>query len=277
MACANVANLLLVRTDARSQELAIRTALGARSTRLARLLLAESLTLALIGGVLGVAVAYGAVRLLVRLGPVNLPRLAEVSIDAATLAFGLVVSLVTGVMFGIAPIMKYALAPVPIMSVGRSITSSRQRSQFALVALQVALSLVLLVSAALMIRTFQALNHVDPGFAQPERVLTFSISIPPTEVAEAEQVTRQQQEMLQSIGAHSRRCVRCLHVAVANGYHWPNEHGDRSGGTDRRHSTNQSADPARFTWPVSRAWAPDYWRGATSIGRISSSGARWRC
>jgi predicted permease len=200
MACANVANLLLVRTDARSQELAIRTALGARSTRLARLLLAESLTLALIGGVLGVAVAYGAVRLLVRLGPVNLPRLAEVSIDAATLAFGLAVSLLTGIMFGIAPIMKYAQAPVPIMSVGRSITASRQRSQFALVALQVALSLVLLVSAALMIRTFQALNHVDPGFAQPDRVLTFSISIPPTEVAEAERVTRQQQEILQSIG-----------------------------------------------------------------------------
>ena len=200
MACANVANLLLVRTDARSQELAIRTALGARSTRLARLLLAESLTLALSGGVLGVAVAYGAVRLLVRLGPVNLPRLAEVSVDAATLAFGLAVSLVTGVMFGIAPIMKYVLAPVPIMSVGRSITASRQRSQFALVALQVALSLVLLVSAALMIRTFQALNHVDPGFAQPGRVLTFSISIPPTEVAEAERVTRQQQEILQSIG-----------------------------------------------------------------------------
>jgi predicted permease len=200
MACANVANLLLVRTDGRSQELAIRTALGARATRLARLLLAESLTLALIGGVLGVAIAYGAARLLVQLAPASLPRLAEVSIDAATLTFGLTVSLVTGVMFGAAPIIKYARAPVPMMSVGRTVTSSRQRSQFALVALQVALSLVLLVSAVLMIRTFQALTHVDPGFARPERVLTFSISIPPTEIAEAEQVTRQQQQILQSIG-----------------------------------------------------------------------------
>jgi predicted permease len=87
------------------------------------------------------------------------------------------------------------------MSVGRSVTPSRQRSQFALVVLQVALGLVLLVSATLMIRTFQALRNVDPGFMQPERVLTFSMSIPPTEVADAGRVTRMQQEMLQAIGA----------------------------------------------------------------------------
>ena len=183
---------------ARSHELAIRTALGAGWTRIARLLLAESMTLALLGGVLGVAVTYGAVRLLVLLGPANLPRLAEISIDATTLAFAFGVSLVTGVMFGVAPVVKYARPRVPMMSMGRSVTPSRQRSQFALVAIQVALALVLLVSAALMIRTFQALRNVDPGFMQPERVLTFSISIPPTEVAEAERVTRMQQEMRSS-------------------------------------------------------------------------------
>jgi predicted permease len=201
MACANVANLLLVRTDGRSHELAIRTALGAGWTRITRLLLAESMTLALIGGVLGVAITDAAVRLLVLLGPANLPRLAEISIDPTTLAFALGVSLVTGVMFGVAPVVKYARPRVPMTSVARSVTPSQQRSQFALVAIQVALALVLLVSAALMIRTFQALRHVDPGFMQPERVLTFSISIPPTEVTEAERVTRLQQEMLQAIGA----------------------------------------------------------------------------
>jgi predicted permease len=201
MACSNVANLLLVRTDARAHELAIRTALGASWTRIARLLLAESMMLAFLGGALGVAVAYGSLRLLVTLGPANLPRLAEVSVDGTTLTFALFVSLVTGVLFGLAPVVKYARPRIAAISVGRTVTPSRQRSQFALVALQVALGLVLLVSAALMIRTFQALRNVDPGFMQPERVLTFSISIPPTEVAEAERVTRVHQEMLQAIGA----------------------------------------------------------------------------
>jgi len=201
MACANVANLLLVRADGRTHELAIRTALGAGRARLARLLLAESMTLALLGGVIGVAVTYLAVQLLVLLGPANLPRLAEIAIDATTLAFALGVSLATGAMFGVAPIAKYARPSVPMMSVGRGVTPSRQRSQFALVALQMALALVLLVGAALMIRTFQALRNVDPGFIQAERVLTFSISIPPTEVAEAERVIGMQQEMLRAIGA----------------------------------------------------------------------------
>jgi predicted permease len=199
MACANVANLLLVRTDGRRRELAIRTALGAGWTRTARLLLVESMTLALFGAVLGVAITYAAVRLLVLLGPANLPRLAEISIDASTLAFAFGVSLVTGVVLGVAPILKYARPRAPLMHVARSVTPGRQRSQFALVAIQVALALVLLVSAALMIRTFQALRHVDPGFVQPERVLAFSIAIPQTEVAEAERVTRLQQEMLQAI------------------------------------------------------------------------------
>ncbi len=201
MACANVASLLLVRTDARTHEFAIRTALGASLTRLARLLLAESLMLAVLGGALGVAVAYGCVRLLVTLGPANLPRLAEISVDATALVFALFVSLVTGVVFGVAPVLKYARPHMATTSVVRSIMSSRQRSQFALVALQVALGSVLLVNAALMIRTFQALRNVDPGFVQPERVLTFSISIPPTEASEADRVTRMQQEMLQAIGA----------------------------------------------------------------------------
>lgn len=199
MACANVANLQLVRTEGRSNELAIRTALGAGWTHIARLLLAESMTLALVGGLLGVAITYAAVRLVVLLGPGNLPRLAEISIDPTTLVFALTVSLVIGVLFGVAPIVKYARRRPPMMSVVRSVTPSRQRSQFVLVAIQVALALVLLVGAALMIRTFQGLRDVDPGFTQPERLLTFSISIPPSQASEAERVTRLQEEMIEAI------------------------------------------------------------------------------
>lgn len=199
MACANVANLLLVRADGRSHELAIRAALGAGWTRIARLLFAEGMTLALIGALLGVAVAHGAVRLLVKLAPANLPRLAEISMDALTLAFAVGVSLAMGALLGVAPLGQYARPRVPVMSAARSVTPNQQRLQFALVAVQVALALVLLVSAALMIRTFWAMRDIDPGFTQPARVLTFSISIPPTEVVEAERVTHLQQEILQKI------------------------------------------------------------------------------
>ena len=205
MACANVANLLLVRADARRQEFAIRAALGARWTRVARALLVESLTLALLGGALGVGLAYGGLRLLVAIGPADLPRLSEISIDAVALGFALLVSLLSGLLFGLIPILRYA-EPQLATAIGgggrgASLTRERQRSQHALVAVQMALALVLLVSSGLMIRSFQALRRVDPGFTQPERVQTFSVSIPPTEVAEPERVTRMQHEILDRIAA----------------------------------------------------------------------------
>jgi predicted permease len=205
MACANVANLLLVRADARRQEFAIRAALGASWTRTARQLLVESLTLALLGGALGVGLAYGGLRALVAIGPSNLPRLSEISIDPVVLGFALTISLVSGLLFGFIPILKHArprlVDAVGVGSRGASLTRERQRSQQVLVAAQMALALVLLVSAGLMIRSFQALRSVDPGFAQPERVQTFSISIPATMVAEPERVTRMQHEVLDTIAA----------------------------------------------------------------------------
>jgi predicted permease len=204
MACANVANLLLVRASARQQEFAIRAALGARSTRVARQLLVESLTLALLGGALGVGLAHGGLRVLVALGPSNLPRLAEISLDSVVLGFALTMSVMSALLFGLIPILKAAqprLADAGGGGRGTILTRERQRSQQALVAAQVALALVLLVCAGLMIRSLQALRRVDPGFAEPQRVQTFSISISATMLAEPERVTRLQQQVLDNIAA----------------------------------------------------------------------------
>ncbi|MGH9199691.1 MAG: FtsX-like permease family protein [Vicinamibacterales bacterium] len=204
MACANVANLLLVRAAARQHELAIRAALGARWTRVARQLLVESLTLAVLGGALGVGLAYGGLRVLVAIAPSNLPRLAEISLDPVALGFALTISLMSGLLFALFPILKYArprLADAVGGGRGANLTRERQRSQQALVAAQVAVALVLLVSAGLMIRSFQALRRVDPGFTDPRRVQTFGLSISATMVADPERVTRMQREVLDKIAA----------------------------------------------------------------------------
>jgi predicted permease len=205
MACANVANLLLVRAERRHHEFAIRTALGARWTRLARALLVESVTLAVLGGVLGVGVAYAGLRVLVTMGPPNLPRLAEISIDPVALGFALTVSLLSGLLLGLIPILKYAgpRLATRLGSGGRSLTLTRERhrSQNALVAVQMALALILLVSSGLMIRSFQALRNVEAGFIRPRDVQGFTISIPPMEVAEPDRVTRMQHEIVEKIAA----------------------------------------------------------------------------
>jgi predicted permease len=205
MACANVANLLLVRADGRRQELAIRAALGASWTRLARAMLIESVALAVLAGLLGFGVANACVRALVAMGPPNLPRLLEITIDPLALGFALVVSLLSGLLFGVIPILKYVAPDVAatLASAGRSFTLTRERSrsQNALVVVQISFALILLVSAGLMIRSFQALRTVEPGFARPHDVQTFAISIPATEVAEAERVTRLQHEIVEKIAA----------------------------------------------------------------------------
>jgi predicted permease len=204
MACANVATLLLVQADGRRRELAIRAAMGASWTRIARQLLVESLAPALLGGALGVVVAHGGLRALVAIRPANLPRLDEISIDPAALGFALTVSLVSGLLFGLVPILKHArprAATPSLGSRGAGLTPERQRSQQALVIGQVALALVLLVSAGLMIRSFQALRRVDPGFVRPDRVLTFSMSVPVGMVAEPDRVVRLQHDLLDRIAA----------------------------------------------------------------------------
>ena len=203
IACANVANLLLVRAEGRQHELAIHAALGAGWTRIARDLLLESLALGLAGGVLGLGLAYAALRLLVSLAPAGLPRLNEISIDPTVLAFTLGISVLAGVLFGLIPVFKYAgpRLGTSLREAGRSLSQSRERhrARSMLVIVQVALALVLLISSGLMIRTFQALRQVEPGFRQPNEILTLRVSIPEAQVADPEHVVRMEDAILQKI------------------------------------------------------------------------------
>jgi len=205
IACANVANLLLVRAEGRQQELAIRAALGAGWGRIAQELLLESVTLSLIGGTLGLALAYGALRLLVAKGPATLPRLAEIGIDPLVLTFTLAVSLLAGLLFGLIPVVKYAGPRVSetLRAGGRTLSHGREklRARNTLVVVQVGLALVLLVGSGLMIRTFQALRHVQPGFIRPQEVQMMRVFIPEAQVHDPKGVMRMEQAMLDKLAA----------------------------------------------------------------------------
>jgi predicted permease len=200
IACANVANLLLVRAESRQQELSIRAALGAGRGRIARELLIESVLLALIGGVLGVGVATAALRLLTVIAPPSLPRLNEISLEARSLLFTLTLSLLSGLFLGLIPVWKYArnriVAGLGSSARTASVSRERHRSRNILVVAQVAMALVLLVGAVLMIRTFQQLRTVNPGFTDAPHVQTMRISIPDTVVADPQMVMRIQNDIL---------------------------------------------------------------------------------
>jgi len=205
IACANVANLLLVRAQGRQQELAIRAALGATPGRIASELLFENLVLALVGGVLGLALAYAGLRVLIAMAPSGLPRLQEIGMDGPTLLFSLAVSLVASLLFGSVPVLKYAGKDLGtgLRQGGRSMSEGRERhrSRSVLVVVQVALAVILLISSGLMLRTFHALTTVDPGFAAPEQLQTFRVNIPETDVKDPERVVRMQEEILHKIEA----------------------------------------------------------------------------
>jgi predicted permease len=205
IAAANVANLSLVRIEARQQEIAIRSALGAGPAQIVRALLAESFLLALFGGALGVAFAYQGLSLLVSVGPGNLPRLSEISIDTRALAFALAISLFSALLFGLLPALKSAGSRVAIALRGssRSVTQSRERrrARSVLVVAQVALALVLLVSSGLMIRTFQSFRRVDPGFTHPEQLQITRIFIPSSLIKEPDRVIRTQNDIRDKLAA----------------------------------------------------------------------------
>ena len=205
IACANVANLLLVRAEGRQQEFAIRSALGAGPAHIAREFLLGSVFLGLLGGAAGLGLAYGALRLLARLAPASLPRLENIALDPLVLLFTLALSLAAGVLFGLIPIFKFAAPSVmtALRAGGRTLSQSKEthRARNALVVLQVALAAILLISAGLMIRTFQALRNVQPGFAGPRELQTLAVFIPESQVKEPDRVVRMQQEILRKVSA----------------------------------------------------------------------------
>jgi predicted permease len=205
IACTNVANLLLVRAESRQQELAIRAALGAGRARIVRELLVESLALGLIGGLFAIVVAHEGLRLLVAIGPADLPRLTEISLDARSLLFTLLLSVFSGLFFGAIPALKYAGARVRNVFSGAARTASagrdRQRARKTLVVAQVAMALVLLVSAVLMIRTFWRLRNVDPGFSDARHLQTLRISVPDSLVSDQVAVTHLQNAIADKLAA----------------------------------------------------------------------------
>jgi len=205
VACANVTNLLLVRVEARQQELAMRAALGAGRMRIVRGLLVESVLLGILGGVVGVALAYFGVRFLVATGPSTLPRLHEISIDARTLVFTFILAVLSALLFGLIPALKYAgpRSGSALPSAGRTMSVSREqhRARNLLVIGQVAMALVLLMSAGLMIRTFRALRKIDPGFSDAQHLQTMRISVPDSLIVEPQRVTRTQNAILDKLAA----------------------------------------------------------------------------
>ena len=178
IACANIANLLLIRASERQDEIAVRRALGVSPARMLRQLLTEALVLAVIGGAAGTAVAFWATALLTTIGPAEIPRLSEVSPDARVLAYAFVLSLATGVLFGLAPARMLVARPNGIGIGSRRATSGpgAWRYRAALIAGNVALCVLLLVGSGLLVRSFAQLLTVDTGFA-PRQLLTFQINL----------------------------------------------------------------------------------------------------
>ncbi len=205
VACANVANLFLVRAESRQQELAIRTALGASRGQVVRELLTEALTLAGAAGMLGVALAYGGVQVLAALEPSGLPRLEDITIDGRVMLFAVTLSILAGLVFGAIPMAKYSspMLANTLKEGGRGSSDGRERhrARNGLVVAQVALALVLLVASGLMIRTFFAMRGVPPGFTDPDSVLTLRIAIPDTVVKDPLQAARTHELILQRIAA----------------------------------------------------------------------------
>ena len=183
IAAANVASLSLARSTARAREMAVRAALGANAGRILRQLLTESVVLAAVSGVMGTLLAIGGIRLIRAFGPADLPRLNEVSLDLRVLVWALAISLLAGILVGVAPAittMRRDLRPSGEEG-GRSVSggTSSRRIRRALVVAEFALAIVLLVGAGLLVRSWWYVNNIDPGF-RPERVLVMQITPPPT-------------------------------------------------------------------------------------------------
>ncbi|MEW6206894.1 MAG: ABC transporter permease [Acidobacteriota bacterium] len=213
IACANIANLLLARGAARQKEIAIRSALGASRWRLVRLLLTESALLALVGGACGLLLALWGVDLLVAASPENIPRLDEVGLDLRVIGFTFLVSLTTGVIFGLAPALRFSKPDLNnALKEGAATTSGfsllrHHGLRSLLVVAEIALTLVLLVGAGLMIRSFRNLQDVGLGY-EPENLLTFEVALPKVKYRAPHQVTSFAEQLTSRV--ESRPAVRTV-------------------------------------------------------------------
>ena len=224
IACVNVANLLLVRGDARMREMAVRTALGASPTRLVRQLFTESAVLAGAGAALGLGIAAAALRVLTRLDPASLPRLAPVDLDLTVIGFTMLTAAATTMLFGLAPALRtMAVDVVDSLRDGSnhaSVGHRRQRMRAALVTIEVALAVVMVIGAGLMIRTLTALGDIDLGF-NPDRVLTMRVTIPGAKYATQQTVVNFFDELQARVsalpGIEAAGIVRALPLATTVG------------------------------------------------------------
>ncbi len=223
IACANVANLLLVRGDARLREMAVRTAIGAAPDRLVRQLLTESIVLALLGAVLGLGLAAIGIRILMTVDPTSLPPLAPVRLDGWVVTFTLVLGVATTILFGLAPALRtLRVNLVESLREGgqHTVGGHRQRLRSMLVVAEVSLAVVLVIGAGLMIRSLSALGRVDLGF-DPDNVLTMRVSVPATRYDTPEKVVdffRQLNERVRVLpGVQSAGFMRVLPLATTIG------------------------------------------------------------
>lgn len=202
IACANVANLFLVRAEGRQQELAMRAALGASRGRIARELLSETVLLGLAGGALGLVFTQAAIALLRTIAPERLPRVDEIGIDPAVLVFTLAISLLTGLLFGLVPVLRFGAPTATALKEGArsaSVARGPLRTRNALVVTEVALAVVLLIVSGLMIRTFVAMRQVHPGFTRPQDVQTFQVAVPRDAVRDDQQFARVHEQIAERL------------------------------------------------------------------------------
>jgi predicted permease len=304
IACANVANLFLVRAEARQKEIAVRTAIGATPGHVARLYLGESLVLTVSGAALGIFLAWGAVRALLRLAPAGLPRAEEISIDATTLGVAVLIAAVAGLFFGALPFVRAGksdlVSTLKDASRGSSVGRERQRVRNAFVVAQVALALVLLVGSGLMARSFQRLRAVDPGF-RAENALTMRLALPDREYADPLRTVGILQQLVDRIaalpGVRVAAITTKLPLAVeghnGNGV-WVEDHPTSPDAVPSIHSMAQVTDGyfaamgipiiegrtlaridqgrATREMLVSRAFAKHFWPNGSAIGKRIKAG-----
>jgi putative ABC transport system permease protein len=200
VACANVANLFLLRSESRQRDIAVRRALGAGRADIARYFVAESAWLGASGGAVGLLVAFAGVRLLVRFGPDTLPRLGEVQIDWIAVAFNTAVAGFAALLFGTMPLLRRSSLMVGLHQGGRTIARGGHFVRHTLMGAQVALALVLLVASGLLVRSFQALRAIDPAF-NPVSALSFRVGLPATGYPRQPAIAMTQQMILDRLSA----------------------------------------------------------------------------